>query len=116
MGLLKHREDIVKKEGGYINQVTPCMPLPALSIFLKICKLGDHLPCCNAFLGEIQRCRGSDPYLQYLNVIPLKLKELFSFIIVKVLLQKAFLTASILNEHEGKKYVVIWRECLVHLV
>ena len=48
----------------YIYQVVPSMLLPALSAFLKIHKLGDHLPCCNAFLGEIQKHRGPDPYLQ----------------------------------------------------
>lgn len=92
------------------NEVILCMLLSASYVFLKIFKLGHHLPCCNVFLGEIQKCGGSDPYLQQFNVIPLKSMEQFSFLTIKVLLQKVFLTASILTECERKKSMVIWGE------
>lgn len=98
------------------NEVILCMLLSASYVFLKNFKLGHHLPCCNIFLGEIQKCGGSDPYLQQFNVIPLKSKEQFSFLTVKVLLQKVFLTASILTERERKKSMVIWGEYLASLL
>lgn len=46
------------------NEGIPCVFLSALYVFLKIFKLGHHLPCHNLCLGDIQKCRGSDPHLQ----------------------------------------------------